>query len=94
MKNWDPDSKIINDLTIILPKEKENQFKDSFKKDVFKLLNRNLDVKFENEFKEGFVIQPGDGSYKMSFTKNDFINFFKSFLSPEVREILFKEDIK
>ncbi len=91
-EKWDPNSRVINDLTLLLPKEKEKDFTDAFKKNVFKLLNQKLEVKFENDFKDGFVIQPSDGSYKMSFTKTDFINFFKYFLNPEVRKILFKEE--
>ena len=39
--------------------------------------------------KGGFKIGPADGSYKISFSEDDFENFFKSFLRPKTIEMLY-----
>jgi len=38
---------------------------------------------------KGFQIGPKDGSYKVSFTDEDFKNFFKDYLRPGLIELLF-----
>jgi V/A-type H+-transporting ATPase subunit E len=90
IKNWNPESKS-NDLTILLSKEKEEEFNKNFITALISELNNKVEIKFEKGFKDGFVIEPKDGNYKISFTKEDFISYFKSHLKTKVREILFKE---
>jgi len=36
-----------------------------------------------------FTIQPADGSYKVSFGKEEFEDYFKSFLRPQLVQMLF-----
>lgn len=89
VKNWDEDSK--NDLDLILSKDKEKELTGTFIKNVLKELNNKVEIKFDKGFKEGFIIEPKGGNFKLSFTKDDFINFFKAHLKPKVRELLFKD---
>jgi len=93
VKNWGADSRV-NDLSLILPKDKEKELTGIFTKNVLNDLNNKLDIKFDKGFKNGFIIEPKDENFKISFTKDDFINFFKSHLKPKVRELLFKDDVK
>lgn len=51
---------------------------------------KGLKVEFLPQMKNGFSISPADGSYKLSFTDEDFSNLFKSFLRPRSNKILFK----
>jgi len=88
VSNWDVNSGK-NDISILLPKDKEKEFTKSFTDSLLKELNNKVEINFDKGFKEGFIIEPKDGNFKISFTKNDFINFFKSHLKPKIREILF-----
>lgn len=90
VSNWNQNSAMI-DLTLILGKDKEKEFSSSFVNSVLKELNNKVEIKFEKGFKDGFIIEPKDGNFKISFTKEDFINFFKLHLKPKVRELLFKD---
>jgi V/A-type H+-transporting ATPase subunit E len=48
-------------------------------------------VKIEqvNGKKALFTIQPADGSYKVNFGEEEFVNYFKEFLRPQLIEMLF-----
>lgn len=89
LKNWS--SKQSSDLNVILPAADEKELSDYFKKSVKELLDKGLELKFDSAVKAGFQIAPKDGSYKISFTDNDFENFFKQYLRPKLIEILFKD---
>jgi V/A-type H+-transporting ATPase subunit E len=41
--------------------------------------------------KSGFKVGPADGSYVISFTDEDFNNFFKAYLRPKSTELLFEK---
>jgi V/A-type H+-transporting ATPase subunit E len=40
--------------------------------------------------KKGFEIAPVDGTYKLSFSDEDFANLFKTYLRPRTKELLFE----
>ena len=42
-----------------------------------------------NGQKTAFTIQPADGSYKMNFGDAEFEDYFKSFLRPQLVDMLF-----
>lgn len=60
-------------------------FVDSLKK----MFDGGLKVDFSPVMKSGFSISPKDGSYKLSFTDEDFANLFKTYLRPRTGKILF-----
>ena len=49
----------------------------------------NLKQYFEGKKKASFSIIPADGSYKVTFGEDEFIEFFKEFLRPQLVEMLF-----
>ena len=55
------------------------------------LIDKGLEIKFDQSVNSGFQVSPKDGSYKVSFTEDDFTNFFKQYLRPKLAEILFSE---
>jgi len=55
------------------------------------ILKGQLRIEFQPQMKDGFTIAPQDGTYKLSFTDEDFANLFKSFLRPRTNQILFKD---
>ena len=56
------------------------------------LLDKGITIESANNIKAGFQIGPSDGSYKVSFSREDFINFFKEFIRPKVVELLFADN--
>lgn len=55
------------------------------------LLNNKIKIEQVNDIKTSFVIQPEDGSYKISFGEEEFISYFKEFLRPQLVELLFNK---
>ncbi len=90
IKNWDPQKKESVDLSVLLPEKLEKEFEKYFKAKTGKELNAKLELSFSEAVKGGFKIGPADNSYKISFTEEDFINFFKSYLRPKTGEMLFQ----
>lgn len=53
------------------------------------LLDKGVKIEEVNGTKALFSIAPADGSYKVNFGAEEFENYFKSFLRPQLVEILF-----
>jgi V/A-type H+-transporting ATPase subunit E len=92
IKNWQPASNEDADLTILLPEKQEKEIQQYFTKSVKDLLKKGIEIRFDADVKSGFQIGPKNGSYKISFTEEDFINFFKQYLRPRLIKLLFSEE--
>lgn len=75
VKNWNPQKNEAIDLSVLLPTELEKEFTKFFTAKSGKELNANLELSFSDSIKGGFKIGPADGSYKISFSEDDFENF-------------------
>lgn len=53
------------------------------------LLDKGVKIEQVNGQKALFSIAPADGSYKVNFGEEEFENYFKSFLRPQLVEMLF-----
>ncbi|MEG2513834.1 MAG: hypothetical protein RSA92_00720 [Bacteroidaceae bacterium] len=53
------------------------------------LLDKEVKIEQVNGMKTLFSISPADGSYKVNFGTEEFENYFKSFLRPQLVEMLF-----
>ena len=53
------------------------------------LLDKGVTIEQVNGKKAQFSIAPADGSYKVNFGEGEFEAFFKSFLRPQMVELLF-----
>ena len=53
------------------------------------LLDKGVAIEQVNGKKASFSIAPADGSYKVNFGEGEFEEFFKSFLRPQLVEMLF-----
>lgn len=89
VKNWDPNSGDNVDLQVLLPESKQKAFEDYFKTNAGNVLNKGLEVDFSNRIKGGFKIGPKEGGYLISFSDEDFDNFFKTYLRPRLINLLF-----
>lgn len=92
VKNWDPQSDESVDLNVLLPENKQKEFEAYFKDKAKDLLNKGLEVRFDDKVKGGFNIGPKDGSYIVSFSDSDFGHFFKRYMRPKLIEMLFESE--
>jgi V/A-type H+-transporting ATPase subunit E len=53
------------------------------------LLDKGVKIEQVNGKKALFSISPVDGSYKVNFGEEEFVNYFKEFLRPQLVEMLF-----
>ena len=53
------------------------------------LLDKGVKIEQVNGMKTLFSIAPADGSYKINFGEEEFQNYFKAFLRPQLVEMLF-----
>ena len=53
------------------------------------LLDKGLKIESVNNINTGFTLMPEDGSYKVKFGEEEFINYFKEFLRPQIQQLLF-----
>ncbi|NLI99971.1 MAG: hypothetical protein GX371_02300 [Bacteroidales bacterium] len=54
-----------------------------------KLLDEGLKIESVNDIKTGFTVAPEDGSYVVKFGEEEFIEYFKEFLRPQIQKLLF-----
>lgn len=54
------------------------------------LLDKNVNIELANGLKTKFSIAPADGSYRVNFGEEEFENYLKDFLRPQLVELLFK----
>lgn len=75
--------------TLIISESMRPQLDDYFLNSLKDIFEGKLTVDFSPVMKNGFVISPADGTYKLSFTDEDFANLFKTYLRPRTKEIIF-----
>lgn len=88
IRNWDPKSGGI-DLALTLPKEDAQEIGSHFESKTHEALKNKVKVEFDEKMSGGFRIGPGDKSYVLSFTDDDFENFFKNYLRPRTTKLLY-----
>ena len=76
-----------NEQLVITTSDAEN-LKAFFAAKAKALLDKGIEIKQVNGVK-GFSISPADGSYKVNFGADEFETFLKSFLRPQIVELLF-----
>ncbi|MBN2610866.1 MAG: hypothetical protein JXB00_04840 [Bacteroidales bacterium] len=91
IKNWNASSAGNMDITLLVPENDEKSLREYFVKSAKELLDKGIEIKGDGAVKSGFQISPRDGGYKISFTENDFNNFFKQYMRPKLAELLFEE---
>jgi len=89
VKNWTKSDNF--DLKIALPEDDKNEMEQFFKRRLNSELTKGLEINFSSGIKSGFKAGPVDDGYQISFTEQDFINFFKTYLRPKTAELLFED---
>ena len=83
MQNW------AEDQTMVVSVENKEELEKYIKANAKSLLDNKLKIESVNGIKTGFVIAPEDGTYKVKFGEEEFIEYFKEFLRPQIQQLLF-----
>jgi len=89
LKNWNPKSADAVDLEILLPAVKQKEFESYIKEQVASVFGKGVEISWSERMGSGFKVGPKDGGYMISFTGDDFENFFQTYLRPRLVELLF-----
>ena len=78
-----------SDEALVISTAEADALKAYFAKNAKALLDKGVEIKQVNGLKTLFSIAPAGGSYKVNFGEAEFEAFFKSFLRPQMVELLF-----
>ena len=78
----------VNEPIVISTADAEGLTK-SFAAKAKDLLDKGVKIEQVNGIKTLFSVSPADGSYKVNFGEEEFMNYFKEFLRPQLVEMLF-----
>ena len=78
-----------SDEALVISTAEADALKAYFAKNAKALLDKGVEIKQVNGLKTLFSVAPADGSYKVNFGEAEFEAFFKSFLRPQMVEMLF-----
>lgn len=76
--------------SIVISAEDAASLKSFFAAKAQELLDKGIAIEEVHGQKALFSIKPQDGSYKVNFGEEEFENYFKSFLRPQLVDMLFK----
>lgn len=84
-------SKWSDDEPIVISTADAESLKKYFASKAKDLLDKGVTINQVNGMKTLFSVSPSDGSYKVNFGEEEFENYFKSFLRPQLVEMLFQK---
>jgi len=90
IKNWNPQKPEELDLKILLPEKDKKELANFLENKTLNILNKGITIEFDSKIKNGFKIAPLNGNYIISFTKNDFENFFRGYFKEKTKKLLFE----
>ena len=82
-------SKWVENEPIVIESADADALKAYFAKEAKAVLDKGVSIEKVNGRNSLFTIQPADGSYKVSFGKEEVEDYFKSFLRPQLVQMLF-----
>lgn len=83
MNNW------AEKQTMVVGVENKDELESYIKANAKSLLDNKVKIESVNGIKTGFIIGPEDGTYKVNFGEEEFVEFFKEFLRPQIQQLLF-----
>lgn len=78
-----------NDEPLVISTSEADELKAYFAAKAKELLDKGVEIKQVNGQKAAFSVAPADGSYKVNFGEAEFESFLKSFLRPNIVNLLF-----
>jgi V/A-type H+-transporting ATPase subunit E len=89
IRNWPAAGSDPQGLLIMLPAKEQDELEKYLKSRQHQLLQGGLGIRFDPSLSSGFMIGPSDGSYRISFTGEDFASFLKLHLRPRTNKLLY-----
>lgn len=89
MRNWRPGEGLAAGLEVLLPEASRKELEQAFEAAVRETAAQGVEVRFTDAFRAGFQLVPKGEGYKLSMTDEDFAEFFKAYLRPRIRDLLF-----
>ncbi|NLC50652.1 MAG: hypothetical protein GX762_09825, partial [Bacteroidales bacterium] len=83
MQNW------AEKQTMVVSVENKEELENYILANAKSLLDNKLKIESVNGIKTGFEIAPSDGTYKVKFGEEEFVEYFKEFLRPQIQKLLF-----
>lgn len=80
-----------NNIHLVLPETDKDKMAAYFKEKAVAELLSGIDITFDGNMKAGFKVSPKNENYIISFTDDDFVNFFKAYMRPKTIQLLFGE---
>jgi V/A-type H+/Na+-transporting ATPase subunit E len=87
-KNWDPKEGVTVQFSPSMEAKIDKAFEASIKKEI-----GNVKINFDNRLTNGFRITPENGSFQITFTDQDFVEFFKPYVRDKAEKILFDNEL-
>jgi len=88
LQNWKGDA---SSVEVLLPEASRATMETALSAAIQNTLFSTVTLNFSKSVKGGFQIAPAGSSYKITMSDEDFSGFFKEYLRPRVRSILFGE---
>lgn len=89
LQNWTTSE---NSLQLTLPEKEKAAFADFCEKRAKESMQDELHCRFDAAMDAGFKIGPADKSFVISFTDQDFENYFKRYLKEQTQKLLFEPE--
>lgn len=83
VQNWSKNE------TLTIGVESSEELKQYISENAKYLLDKGLKIESVNGLKTGFILSPEDGSYRVKFGEEEFIEYFREFLRPQIQKLLF-----
>lgn len=83
VQNWSKNE------TLTVGVENSDELKKYIAANAKNLLDKGLNIESVNGLKTGFTLSPEDGSYRVKFGEEEFIEYFREFLRPQIQKLLF-----
>ncbi|MDR2979690.1 MAG: hypothetical protein LBV02_04535 [Bacteroidales bacterium] len=74
---------------LVIGTENAIMLRSYFEANAKELLDKGLQIDQVNGKPRSFTIAPADGSYKINFGEEEFVEYFKDFLRPQLIDLLF-----
>jgi V/A-type H+/Na+-transporting ATPase subunit E len=91
LKNWEPAVIESSGIEVLLPESQRDRLAAAMEAGLSQELTTGLKLCFTKNFKAGFQVQLSGSSYKISFTDENFKEYFCEYLRPKMRAFLFGE---
>jgi len=85
---WKSDGSV-GDIEVLIPSDRDSAFETSLRSALKARMDEEPAMTFSDRLSTGFRIVARDGSYAVSFTQEDFEEFFRSFLKDRTRSLLY-----